>query len=736
MVRNSKNGFTLVELLVVMVILGIIAGMAFPLIRKITMDGENKKYTVYRDSLTSGAKVYVDSYGDDLFGHMKSGCAYIPYKELASKSLAKEISVDGITCDTEETYIKVIKIDNRYSYTTYMGCGNKKEGAGVNVVKRFPEYIPKMDEENCGYGKTTVSIKGNPDTTTVPEEKSLSVKVTLQSATGLLRSPNIVYGWSQKREVSGVTTWSKLNFKSPSRKEQEKIIFDENKSVEVLQSVASPNGATGDYYLIINIEELYDLAGMAYEGEKYVYLGPYRLDNVEPDLRDSRVVSSVSGYNSLDPRLELNATDNYTPEDKLKICISYDKDSCKKSATEIEKYNKYVKNKKLDKVATKYDGSVHKIFVTVADRAGNYRIKTFSYRVARKYKLTYNSNGGSACSPASKDAFENSSWGSLCTPRKSGYDFVGWSNKKDGTGTIINSSTIASKDMTVYAIWRAKSYKLTYNSEGGSACATKIGYYGNTWGGLCTPTRTSYIFEGWYTDKNGKGTLITSSTKVSSDLAVYAKWKLNEKTFIATLHYQNGAHLWNGGSASVKYSCKTTTGSCSINLPTVKNLPGHSGCKVAYSNLFAALGWSTNPNAKSGVTGNVPISSNVDYYSIIVPKSEYINAKRFTVEHYTCDGGKNGSSRNVYNRSAAKSNSLLSDKSYIVETHSFTWNGTWAVNTSAYNNCKNPSKDNGDCEWLYLVGKGGLCRKGADKPKNNLKECPSNVYIKATQLNF
>ena len=64
-----------------------------------------------------------------------------------------------------------------------------------------------------------------------------------------------------------------------------------------------------------------------------------------------------------------------------------------------------MKNKKLDKVATKYDGSVHKIFVTVADRAGNYRIKTFSYRVARKYKLTYNSNGGSACSPASKDAF-------------------------------------------------------------------------------------------------------------------------------------------------------------------------------------------------------------------------------------------------------------------------------------------------------------------------------------------
>ena len=86
--KNNK-GFTLVELLVAVAILGIITGMSIPLIRNVRQNNEQRKYTSYGESLVQSAKLYVDSYGEDLFGHKKSGCALITYQQLEDKGLAK-----------------------------------------------------------------------------------------------------------------------------------------------------------------------------------------------------------------------------------------------------------------------------------------------------------------------------------------------------------------------------------------------------------------------------------------------------------------------------------------------------------------------------------------------------------------------------------------------------------------------------------------------------------------------
>ena len=44
---------------------------------------------------------------------------------------------------------------------------------------------------------------------------------------------------------------------------------------------------------------------------------------------------------------------------------------------------------------------------------------------------------------------------------------------------------------------------------------------------LPNPTKNENTFDGWFTQKNGGGNSFTSSTAVTSDLTVYAKWKLN-----------------------------------------------------------------------------------------------------------------------------------------------------------------------------------------------------------------
>ena len=62
----KKNAFTLVELLVTIVILGIITGFSIPLIRNIRSAQEKKQYETYRTSLSYASKVYADSFSEDL----------------------------------------------------------------------------------------------------------------------------------------------------------------------------------------------------------------------------------------------------------------------------------------------------------------------------------------------------------------------------------------------------------------------------------------------------------------------------------------------------------------------------------------------------------------------------------------------------------------------------------------------------------------------------------------------
>ena len=147
--NDSRNkGFTLTELLVTIVILGIVVGMSIPLIKNIQTNSENKKYNTYMDSLLSGAKLYNDAYNEDLFGNNKNGCAYITYEEMSKKNMIKDIQVDNMTCDTDNTFVKVVKVGDKYSYKGFLGCGKDKN----NITKILPEsnvaYEP--DQDTCG----------------------------------------------------------------------------------------------------------------------------------------------------------------------------------------------------------------------------------------------------------------------------------------------------------------------------------------------------------------------------------------------------------------------------------------------------------------------------------------------------------------------------------------------------------------------------------------------------------
>lgn len=60
------------------------------------------------------------------------------------KKLVKDIQVSGISCDTENTFVKVVKSNKSYKYTTYLGCISKDSGKIKVIIPKSP--IPHKED--------------------------------------------------------------------------------------------------------------------------------------------------------------------------------------------------------------------------------------------------------------------------------------------------------------------------------------------------------------------------------------------------------------------------------------------------------------------------------------------------------------------------------------------------------------------------------------------------------------
>jgi uncharacterized repeat protein (TIGR02543 family) len=143
--------------------------------------------------------------------------------------------------------------------------------------------------------------------------------------------------------------------------------------------------------------------------------------------------------------------------------------------------------------------------------------------------VTLDANGGKVgkAATASVVRSKGKAMGRLATPTRAGYSFLGWFTGKV-KGTRVTAATKATRSVTLYAHWKAKSYTVRLNANGGkvgkaSVFSTKKSH-NSKFGRLAIPKRTGYQFLGWYTGK-AKGTKVTASTKVTKAVTLYAHWK-------------------------------------------------------------------------------------------------------------------------------------------------------------------------------------------------------------------
>ena len=632
---KNQKGFTLVELLVVMVILSIITAISIPLIRNIRQGNTQKEYENYANSIKYGAKLYVDSYGEDLFGHNESGCAIITYQDLKDKNLVKDFDKDNISCASEDTFVRVVKMGGKYGYASSIGCGKKDSKGNVDVSIKYPRNGVNIDTCDLD-AKAIMSFRTDITNPNSFKYKTRSMKVIISSITGINSNPIVQYGFSDIKNGSTVSNWGQLEIKPESISIQtDKILAGE--TIEVTsQQIHTPTGLTGRYYLVLRIDRLQDIdyKNWTQEGEDpYVYLGPYQLDNTKPEFNDSTVISSNTSYNALKPKLDLKVTDEISAHDdtsareNLRMCVSFDTDSCLKTNAAFKddtKYEAYNPSKVLDKVQNSYDGSSHKVYVTVADPASNYQTKEFTYEIA--IRITYNGNGSTEGSMTASYCNKNVA----CTLKgntftRTGYTFAGWYNQASG-GTKYGASPTFTANTTVYAHWDSAIYTITFDKKNGTGGNDAIyekygtGWYSNATGttaitSITNPTRENYSFAGYFSAETGgdrivgkNGSIVASNTKFTNNATAYARWCRNCNAIpngSCTLAIGNDASCTYTTTCDANYTISNNgkyNASCSGNVYaiTLNKQSGSGGTNTIYEKY--GTGWYSNAAGTTAIT--------------------------------------------------------------------------------------------------------------------------------------
>ncbi len=206
-------------------------------------------------------------------------------------------------------------------------------------------------------------------------------------------------------------------------------------------------------------------------------------------------------------------------------------------------------------------------------------------------KLLYDNNGGTEGSSSSKTVYYGEAAGTLRTPSRSGYEFLGWfaNGKRITADTIITLTA----DTTIRAEWQKKGYTVTFDANGG-VCDTdmRIYSYGETYGPLPVPVRAGYTFLGWFTSAtSGTQKNDTDTVKLSANIRLYAHWKGKPVTVTFDL---------NGGTATTQ-SKEVTYGSTYGTLPT----PKRTG--------FTFAGWFTQKQYGYKVTSSSHVEVEKDH---------------------------------------------------------------------------------------------------------------------------
>ena len=209
--------------------------------------------------------------------------------------------------------------------------------------------------------------------------------------------------------------------------------------------------------------------------------------------------------------------------------------------------------------------------------------KTFHIPKLATYTISYNANGGSGAPSSQTKYYGKSIKLSTTKPTRTGYTFRGWGTSTTDTSVdyAAGATYSANASDTLYAIWKANTYKVSYNANGGSgAPSSQTKTYGTTLTLSSTkPTRAKYTFKGWGTSASATTVAYTAGGKYTSNAAItlYAIWELayipptisNLKAYRSTSS-GTATELGTYAKVTCNWSCDQTIGTNKVKKITIK----------------------------------------------------------------------------------------------------------------------------------------------------------------------
>ena len=315
--------------------------------------------------------------------------------------------------------------------------------------------------------------------------------------------------------------------------------------------------------------------------------------------------------------------------------------------------------------------------------AGKYGNVTLTAQwTVNTYTITYKYNNGAADTTA-KYTIEQSI--TLPSPSKTGYTFAGWKVTTAGgnwktTDSVYKGTVAAGKygNVTLTAQWTANVYTITFLPNGGSVNPTSKTFTIESTIDLPTPTKDSYVFDGWLvTTAEGNwtnGTLYTDSSIPAGkygNVTVTAQW---HKT--VTVHFYSGSKGAVHNQFKITFKNNETAGS-------VKS-PASFGTIDGWT----ALGW-TASTAASKAVGDAAIKGGTTI-TVAPAKNEYVYYAVYTQSQtlkYESNANGDTSVKNIpangtlagayYNSSDAKLNITRTIPSTVPTRNGYTfksWN--------------------------------------------------------------
>ena len=322
----------------------------------------------------------------------------------------------------------------------------------------------------------------------------------------------------------------------------------------------------------------------------------------------------------------------------------------------------------------------------------NNTLKLYARWAPKSYTISYNSNGGSGTMSSSTVSTGGSVTIKSNTFTRTGYKFVGWTTNSNGTDdgygwTAGKSYTwnydngqlgVTNNSLVLYARWD-NHFTVTYNDNGGSGCSSssKTVTYGSAYGNLCTPTRSGYIFAGWYNSSyaNAPWTYYYDKYKSNSTVSSIGR---NDKVGLYNNYLTNSTRKFSEFTSTDTYSVNgnqtLVAGWLKFNYKRTKYSNSGSSCNdgyfdtisTAYNNCWGSTITILNDVTESSAYTfkNYGVTSFNKDYSITID----LNSHTLTVPSLIFDSGSgeafiNGPGKITYNSSSFSDTYLLNIKS-------------------------------------------------------------------------